>query len=793
MAGRITAQVIVKLGIGRHFSSIALTDFNLIKHFSVLVHMNTQNLEVTSPQSSPTLNDSSTLISSFLNANVSSALAELGFKECSRVAQEQIIGLRSLDDRVFLTVDTDEFLRSLVCALASEVIEVAGKGHTLIVAPEDLLANAIETFEKPDLELLNLADSKVQVTDPRHSLAGSATQVAEFFRSDQGRATKIARVVVLSLTSHEIESLKDVLGEACKRGQRPQITLVDAAQNNTVTDITRAFLRSTANLETHYFVQLQANGKHRTEALIEALESESLYPSLVFCKNNAEVTAVENSLRQRNIRSRKLVGKLPPHKAREIVTDLKSGEARVLLATDGPSEQIELELFKFIINFSIPAEPESYIHRTESPLGPISNRKILSIITSLDRSNFDYIKRIVAAKFEETSGPDSEILLQRQLERIEADAIEKFAKCEERIKDMAVKLAERSRGKELIGQLLYLLEARNSSANREPSRARNEFGGESDRDGDDRRREKGAFRIGSRGQKDDKNSDRDSRDKDSRDKDSRDRDSRDRDSRDRDSRDRDSRERDSRERDSRDRDSRERDSRERDSRDRDSRDRDSRERDSRDRDSRERDSRDRDSRERDSRDRDSRDRDSRDRDSRDRDSRDRDSRDRNSRDRDSRDLRDEGTQQPRNASSGNNLRRERENHEEGDYDRIGDDFEGRGQHDEYARHYPKFVVKKFSRMYLNKGSKAGLTAAFLKDLKLGETEPVVINCSVRPHYTFIDVPEEFQERLTVALNSNPPEGVQDLAVTKAITIASKERLKNEDEVMISETEAELAS
>jgi hypothetical protein len=96
-------------------------------------------------------------------------------------------------------------------------------------------------------------------------------------------------------------------------------------------------------------------------------------------------------------------------------------------------------------------------------------------------------------------------------------------------------------------------------------------------------------------------------------------------------------------------------------------------------------------------------------------------------------------------------------------------------------------------MYLNKGSKAGVTAEYLKDIKLGETEPVVINCSVRPHYTFVDVPEEFQERLAVALGSNPPGGVQDLAVTKAITIASKERLKNDDEVVISGPETELAS
>jgi superfamily II DNA/RNA helicase len=741
--------------------------------------MNTQNSEVTSPQSSPAQNDSTTLISSFLNADLSSALSELGIKECSKVAQEQIVGLRSLDDRVFLTTNTEEFLESLVTALSSEVIEVTGRGHTLIVVPEDLIGNSIKIFAKYDLELLNLSDSKIQVTDPRHSVAGSATQVADFFRSDQGRAIKIARVIILSLTAHDLECLKDAMSEACKRGQRPQLTLVEAEQNNTVADITRAFLRSTANLETHHFVQLQANGKHRTEALIEALESESLYPSLVFCKNNAEVTAVENSLRHRGIRCRKLVGKLPPHKAREIVDDLKSGEARVLLATDGPSEQIELELFKFIINFSIPSEPESYIHRTESPLGPISNRKILSIITPLDRSNFDYIKRIVAAKFEETSGPDSEILLQRQLERIEADAIEKFAKCEERIKDMALKLSERSRGKELIGQLLYLLESRNSAVSREPSRVRNDFGGESDGDGDDRRKEKGGFRIGNRGQRDEKGSDRDNRDRNSRDRDSRDRDSRDRDSRDRDSRDRDTRDRDSRDRDTRDRDTRDRDTRDRDTRDRDTRDRDTR-------------------------DRDTRDRDTRDRDTRDRDTRDRDTRDRDSRDRDSRDTRDGGrsnegwkrneeNQQFRGASAGNASRRERDNHEEGDYDRSGNDFEGRGQNDDYTRQYPKFVVKKFSRMYLNKGSKAGVSADYLKELKLGEAEPIVINCSVRPHYAFIDVPEEFQERLTTEISANPPGGIPDITITKAITIASKERLKNDDEVVISEPEAELAS
>jgi superfamily II DNA/RNA helicase len=621
--------------------------------------MDIQNSQVASIGEATSMKNSSTVcVSSFLSENVSAALKDKDYSECSKLAKEQILGLRSFDDIVFFTEDLNEFISSLACTLVTEIVEPIEKGHTLLIIPNDNIEQASSDFKKFGLELLNLANAGVQLQDPKQLAGGSAKQVAEFFRSDKGRATKIARVIALAATSHELEDLKDCLGEACKRGQRPQITLIEGRQNNTITELTRSFLRSTASFDTHYYIQIHSNGKQRTDALIEALEAESLYPAIVFCKNNSEISSVDNTLRSSSIRTRKLIGKAPAHKVREIISDLKSGEARVLLATDGPSEQVELELFKLIINFSIPTEPECYIHRTESPLGPISNRKILSIVAPGDQSNFDYIKRIVSVKFKETSGPDSETLLQRQLERIEADAIGKFAHCDERIKDLAKKLAERSRTKELIAQLLSLIESRNS-ANVDSGKS------QSDSNRSDphnkRERERGGFRVG-RGlhaDNDDNDGYNDNRDQD----------------------------------------------------------------------------------------------------------------DQND---------EEGNKQRRNRSRGDRTRERHDRTRQNGTDENDTDNENSTE-----RRY-QLIVKKFSRMYLNKGAKDGIKSEELRKIQLAdETQPVIHNCSVRQNYSFIDVPIEYEEQLLEKLKKDPLPGVKELSLVKAITIASKEHRAIENNESVS--------
>jgi superfamily II DNA/RNA helicase len=793
-------------------------------------NMNTQATEVSlkdsSSNSEQVLKQSTALFSSFLSADIAKALADRGFKECSTSVQNQVTGLRSYDDRVFSITEAQEFTHGLLCCLHSEHIEINGKGHTIVLSSADKIEVLSKTLGKATLDVLDLGGKDITISNPNQVILGSTDQITDFFKSDIGRATRVGRLVVQDVENLEIDSLKTCLAEACKRGQRPQLVLVSSENNSIIQELTRSFLRSTAHVETHYFVQLQADGKSRVDSLVESLESEGLYPAVVFCKHAAEVGAVEGALLNRGLTARKLTGRVAPHHIREILSDLRSGEARVLLCTDSASEQIELDYFRFIVNLSIPSEPEIYIHRTESPLGVLGDRKVLNIITSLDRANFDYIKRIVAAQFEETKGPDSETLLLRQLERIESDAAEKFTRCDDRLKDMASRLAQGTQVKELIGLLLLHLESKASGTQKSPVR-QSERAVRPDYFDDDNdvqpqsnagsqsylKRERGNFRIGGPrlhkdGSRDERPERRSSSDRER--------------SNDRDNRDRDNDRGNSR---GNDRVSRASDRGGNRGNDREvaggrGGDRNAERGNQRNNDR--------------NNDRNNERSSDRGNDRKNDYNGERSNVERgNGRNNDSRNTNDANrrSETPFRTRSGGmqNTKRNREDNvhpsedvstdynarnmrarpsrparesrnprDTQDRDRDSQDrnSQNRDAHESEARTHVRtprtteqnsdtdsenrFSVKKLSRIYFGKGSKDGLSVESLKSLRVTDTEGnqvEIANCSVRPNYAFVDISEHLASNLIDVCKNNPPAGVKDLTVTKAISITSKERIE----------------
>ncbi len=355
------------------------------------IDMNTQpSAEITETAKKQT---SKIAVSSFLKPNLSSALEERGYSECLQQAQEHILALRSWEDRTFTGDEAGDFTSSMIVAFLSELIEPHDKGHTILSMSPESMKEVKGQLENAGLKVFELEGVTTQIPEDHTVIIGDMVTLTEFFRSDAGRATSIGRVVLLEVGKLNSDAAKDLLSEACKRGRRPQLVLVEEEADENLKDLARSYLRSTAQEETHYFVQVESEGKSRIQTLIDCLEAESLFPALIFCKHSSEANSVEAALNKSGMSTAKLAGRVPQQKIRSIVNSAKAGEITAVVSTDGPAENLELESFPLIVNFSIPSEPEIYIHRTETPPGALAERKVLNVITQLDRSNFEYIKK----------------------------------------------------------------------------------------------------------------------------------------------------------------------------------------------------------------------------------------------------------------------------------------------------------------------------------------------------------------------------------------------------------------
>ncbi|MBW1799604.1 MAG: ATP-dependent RNA helicase RhlB [Deltaproteobacteria bacterium] len=97
--------------------------------------------------------------------------------------------------------------------------------------------------------------------------------------------------------------------------------------------------------------------------LVNIITREDLHRVLVFCNRRDEVRWLAGRLARYGINCSELTGDVPQKKRGRRLEDFKSGKIRVLVATDVAGRGIHIEGMDHVINFTLPHDPEDYVHR----------------------------------------------------------------------------------------------------------------------------------------------------------------------------------------------------------------------------------------------------------------------------------------------------------------------------------------------------------------------------------------------------------------------------------------------
>jgi ATP-dependent RNA helicase RhlE len=118
--------------------------------------------------------------------------------------------------------------------------------------------------------------------------------------------------------------------------------------------------RTAENIAQHvYFVPA---GDKRT-LLVKLLQDQSLTRVIVFTRMKHVANRVAEVLEKNGIAAAAIHGNKSQNARQRALADFKSGEARVLVATDIAARGIDVDEVSHVINFDLPNEPESYVHR----------------------------------------------------------------------------------------------------------------------------------------------------------------------------------------------------------------------------------------------------------------------------------------------------------------------------------------------------------------------------------------------------------------------------------------------
>lgn len=103
--------------------------------------------------------------------------------------------------------------------------------------------------------------------------------------------------------------------------------------------------------------------RHKLDALGRVLAAEASEATLVFVRTRAGCAEVADTLASRGIDVDALHGDLNQAARERVLQRLRSGRLKVVVATDVAARGIDVEHITHVINFDLPNDVESYVHR----------------------------------------------------------------------------------------------------------------------------------------------------------------------------------------------------------------------------------------------------------------------------------------------------------------------------------------------------------------------------------------------------------------------------------------------
>ncbi|HEC09660.1 MAG TPA: DEAD/DEAH box helicase [Acidimicrobiales bacterium] len=102
---------------------------------------------------------------------------------------------------------------------------------------------------------------------------------------------------------------------------------------------------------------------HKASALGRILDIESPQAALVFCRTRVEVDSLTETMNARGYRAEALHGGMDQRQRDRVMGRLRDGSAELLVATDVAARGLDVDTLTHVVNYDVPAAPESYVHR----------------------------------------------------------------------------------------------------------------------------------------------------------------------------------------------------------------------------------------------------------------------------------------------------------------------------------------------------------------------------------------------------------------------------------------------
>lgn len=195
----------------------------------------------------------------------------------------------------------------------------------------------------------------------------------------------------------------------------PAIKKITAKYLHDPVEVTvKAKTQTAENITQRYYL---VSYPRKMDALTRLLEVEQGDAMIVFVRTKQATEEVAEKLRARGFAAAAINGDIPQAVRERTIAQLKDGSIDILVATDVAARGLDVERISHVVNFDIPHDPESYVHRIGRTGRAGRSGTALLFVTPRERHLLNAIERVTRQKLVESQLPSVDDVNAQRVER----------------------------------------------------------------------------------------------------------------------------------------------------------------------------------------------------------------------------------------------------------------------------------------------------------------------------------------------------------------------------------------
>ncbi|OBH00247.1 DEAD/DEAH box helicase [Mycobacterium sp. E3247] len=339
---------------------------------------------MTTPDSSPEA-ASPTFADLQINPSVLRAIADVGYESPTGIQAATIPALMAGSDVVGLAQTGTGKTAAFAIPILSKIDVTSTATQALVLAPtRELALQVAEAFSRygahlPKVNVLPIyggSSYSVQLAGLRRGaqvVVGTPGRVIDHLERGTLDLSRVDYLVLDEademLTMGFAEDVERILADT---PEYKQVALFSATMPPAIRKLTTKYLHDplevttkakTATAENISQRYIQVAGPRKMDALTRVLEVEPFEAMIVFVRTKQATEEVAEKLRARGFSAAAINGDIPQGQRERTVAALKDGGIDILVATDVAARGLDVERISHVLNYDIPHDTESYVHR----------------------------------------------------------------------------------------------------------------------------------------------------------------------------------------------------------------------------------------------------------------------------------------------------------------------------------------------------------------------------------------------------------------------------------------------